>query len=260
MTQTKTENNTLNSINKQASRVALVTGAARRIGAAIVRMLHGAGFDVVIHCHLSVDEAHALARELNAIRTDSACVCVADLVSHAAAVALVADAVRWKGGLDLLVNNASIFIKTPLPGNHDAAWDAMWRIHVKAPLWLSAAAYPALAQRQGAITNLTDIHAEKPLKDYGLYCQTKAALKLQTEMLAREYAPYVRVNAVAPGAIAWPEQDNALTRTQQAAIIAKTPLKRHGEPKWVAHAVLFLAENAFITGQTLRVDGGRSVV
>ena len=241
------------------ARVALVTGAARRIGAVIAEQLHRAGFNVVIHCHRSTREARALAQVLNETRSDSARVLVGDLTQQSTAVDLVAQAIDWQGRLDLLVNNASVFIRTPLPGLHEEAWDTMWLTQVKAPFWLSNAAYSALAKQEGSIINITDIHAERPLKDYGLYCQTKAALKMQTEVLAGEYAPRVRVNAVAPGAIAWPEHENALNVKQQAAILAKTPLKRHGDPRWVAHAVLLLVENAFITGQTVRVDGGRGI-
>jgi pteridine reductase len=243
----------------QDVRVALVTGAARRIGAVIVERLHKAGFNVVIHCHQSKQEADELSKKLNQIRSDSACVLIADLSSKNKACALIKQTMDWQGRLDALVNNASCFIKTPVGDMDDAVWDMLWLTNVNAPLWLSEAARTYLAKHEGCIVNITDIHAEKPLSDYAVYSQSKAALKMQTEALAREYAPEIRVNAVAPGAIAWPEGDNALSLDLQKQIISKTLLKKHGEPKWIAEAVLSLVSNAFITGQTLRVDGGRSV-
>jgi|TARA_R110002126_G_scaffold110918_2_gene248482 pteridine reductase len=243
----------------QDVRVALVTGAARRIGAAIAERLHQAGFNVVIHCHDSTQEADALAIKLNLLRANSACVLVADLSLKNQALALIKQAIDWQGRLDVLVNNASCFIKTSVGDVDEVVCDKLWITNVKAPLWLSEASYASLAKHQGSIINITDIHAEKPLSEYAVYSQTKAALKMQTEALAREYAPNIRVNAVAPGAIAWPEGENALSPDMQANIISKTLLKKHGEPKWIAEAVLSLVLNEFITGQTLRVDGGRSL-
>ncbi|MDF1683910.1 MAG: pteridine reductase [Legionellaceae bacterium] len=254
----------MNRDKTQDVRVALVTGAARRIGAVIAERLHQAGFNVVIHCHDSKQEAEALSNQLNQIRPHSACVLSADVSLKNQAVALIKQAVDWQGRLDILVNNASCFIKTPvrnidLDGVDNAVCDKLWVTNVNAPLWLSEAAHASLAKHHGSIINITDIHAEKPLSDYLVYSQTKAALKMQTEALAREYAPNIRVNAVAPGAIAWPEGENALSPEVQANIISKTLLKKHGEPKWIAEAVLSLISNEFITGQTLRVDGGRSL-
>jgi pteridine reductase len=246
----------------QDVRVALVTGAARRIGAAIVERLHQAGFNVVIHCHQSKQDAEALSRKLNHIRSNSACVLVADLSLKNNACALIKQAIAWQGRLNILVNNASCFIKTPvgsIDGIDEVICDKLWITNVKAPFWLSEAAYACLAKHEGSIINITDIHAEKSLSDYAVYSQTKAALKMQTEALAREYAPKIRVNAVAPGAIMWPEGDNALNLDVQEKIISKTLLKKHGEPKWIAEAVLSLVLNEFMTGQTLRVDGGRSL-
>lgn len=252
----------MNRDKKQAVRVALVTGAARRIGAAIVERLHQAGFNVVIHCYQSIQDADALAKKLNHLRSNSACVLVADLSLKSHACALIQHVIAWQGRLDILVNNASCFIKTPVgsvDGVDEAAWDTLWVTNVKSPYWLSEAARACLAKDGGCIVNITDIHAEKPLSDYAVYSQTKAALKMQTEALAREYAPNIRVNAVAPGAIAWPEGENALSPEAQEKIISKTLLKKHGEPKWIAEAVLSFVLNEFITGQTLRVDGGRSL-
>lgn len=247
----------MNQANKQAVKVALVTGAARRIGAAIVKELHQANFKVIIHCHHSLEEAKRLAETLNQQRRDSAHVLQNDLAKINAAKELIALASAWAGRLDLLVNNASMFKRSAVFNEED--WDALFTINVKAPYLLSLAALPHLTTHEGAIVNLTDIHADKPLKGYSLYCQSKAAFAMQTKALAKEFAPRVRVNAVAPGAIAWPEEDNALSCEVQKEIIAKTPLKRHGEPSFIAEAVLALALNPFITGQTLKVDGGRSL-
>lgn len=249
----------MNQANKQAAKVALVTGAARRIGAAIVKHLHQAGFKVLIHCHHSLAEAQALAKTLNQRCPDSAHVLQKDLAAPNAAQELIVATLSWAGRLDLLVNNASIFKRSDITTFNETTWNALFNLNVKLPYLLSLAAYPYLAKHQGVIINLTDIHADKPLKEYAEYCQSKAALAMQTKALAREFAPKVRVNAVAPGAIAWPEQDNTLSTQLQEQIIAKTPLKRHGEPTFIAQAVLALAENSFITGQILKVDGGRSL-
>ncbi|MDF1645676.1 MAG: pteridine reductase [Legionellaceae bacterium] len=251
----------MNPEKTQEKGVALVTGAARRIGAVIAKSLHEVGYDVVIHCRQSRHEADVLAKHLNAKRADSACVRMADLCMQSEAEALVKAAYAWKKRLDLLVNNASQFIKTPIQGFDERISDILWGIHVKAPFWLSQAAYPFLTQSgDGNIVNITDIHAEKPRRDYAVYTQTKAALNMQSMSLAYEYAPNVRVNVVAPGPILLPEGENALSAEMQAAEIAShIPLKRWGEPKWVAEAVLAFASNSYITGQMMRVDGGRSL-
>ena len=253
----KKEEHTLTHTNKQAARVALVTGAAKRIGRAIAEHLHQSGFRVVIHCHHSQNEAQELAASLNQQRHDSALVVNADLTIKLSAIELISQTIHWAGHLDLLINNAAIFISTPSGTLDDAHWNVLFNTNVLAPFWLSHQAYPYLAKHHGSIINITDIHAEKPLKGYSVYCQSKAALDMQTKTLAREFAPAVRVNAVAPGAIAWPEQDNALSDLQRENIIARTPLKQHGEPTYIAQAVLALVENPFITGHTLNVDGGR---
>ena len=244
----------------QVRGVALITGAARRIGAAIANDLHDNGYDVVIHCHQSQGDADVLMQALNAKRAQSACVCMADLTQTSEAEQLVRAAYAWKKQLDVLVNNASCFIKTDVSRMDDAAWDRLWALNVKAPFGLALAAYDYLKQSEhGNIINITDVHAEKPLRDYAVYVQTKAALKMQTEALACEFAPGVRVNAVAPGAIILPEGDNALSAETQAQMLLNMPLKRWGEPIWVAKAVSSLVCNPYITGQTLRVDGGRSL-
>ncbi len=243
----------MNQTNKQDAPVAFISGAAKRIGAVIAEHLHDAGFRIMIHCHRSIELAKKMAQSMNQRRPNSANFVTSNLYDTTKIDHLITKTVDWAGRLDLLVNNASIF-------SRDAEkWDELFTIHVKAPYLLSTAAFPYLYQTQGSIINITDIHAEQPLKDYSVYCQSKAALLMQTKSLAREYAPNVRVNAVAPGSIIWPEEDNQLTEDQQQLIINKTPLKRHGNPTFIAQAVSALVDNPFITGQTLRVDGGRSL-
>lgn len=233
---------------------ALITGASRRIGAAIATYLHQSGFRVLIHCHQSFDSALALAHVLNEKRTNTARVLSVDLSVKESAVELIHDTIDWARRLDVLVNNASVFSR------HEADWDRMFVTNVKAPFWLSHAAYPYLVKTQGTIINITDTHAQTPLKGYAMYCQTKAALAMQTKALASEFAPDIRVNAVAPGAIAWPEGDNSLSQKQQQAILAQTALHCHGTPLFIAKAVFALVDNPFITGQTLPVDGGRYIL
>jgi pteridine reductase len=240
-------------MNPQAP-VALITGAARRIGAAIAQHLHAAGYRVVIHYLHSESAAASVTQKCNELQRDSALAIQGDLQTAETSTMLISTAHQWAGRLDLLVNNACVFSR------ESTDWDTLFAVNVKAPFLLSQAAYPYLKTTQGAIINITDIHAHKPLKHYSAYCQTQAALTMQTQSLAREFAPDVRVNAIAPGAIAWPEQGNALSETLQHEIIQKTPLKRHGQPKYVAKAVLALVQNSFITGQILAVDGGRSLI
>ncbi|BCA97025.1 pteridine reductase [Legionella antarctica] len=250
----------MNQANKQEAKVALVTGGARRIGAAIVKKLHESGYKVVIHCRRTLDDAHALAVQLNNLRVDSAFILPGELTEHEASQVMMTTIIDWAGRLDLLVNNAAVFMRTEDHSLNPKDWQTLFDTNVKAPYLLSLAAYPFLKAQQGAIVNITDIHAEKPLKGYSVYCQSKAALKMQTETLAREFAPEVRVNAVAPGATIWPEDANALNEAEKEKIIANTPLKTHGKPEYIAQAILALAQNPFITGQTLKVDGGRSLM
>ncbi|MBA3537519.1 MAG: pteridine reductase [Tatlockia sp.] len=249
----------MNQANKQAAKVALITGAARRIGAAIACQLHQAGFRVLIHCHHSLVEAQQLAETLNQQRLQSAQVLQQDLCAANASNLLIDATLAFGGRLDVLVNNASIFERTNFSRFNETNWDNLFAANVRAPFLLSLAARPHLAMQEGVIVNITDIHAEKPLKGYAEYCQSKAALVMQTKALAREFAPEIRVNAVAPGAIVWPEHANLVSKEEQAEIIAKTPLKRKGQPQYIAQAVVALVENTFITGQILKVDGGRSI-
>ena len=194
----------MNHDNTQARRVALVTGSSRRIGAAIVTQLHQSGFHVLIHCHTHLHEAQQLSSKLSQIATKRTLVVQCDLTQQASCTQLIEQAIDWAGQLDLLVNNASIFTPTNLASFNEKDWDDLFSIHVKVPFWLSTAANPHLQTTQGCIINMTDIHAEKPLKGYSVYSQSKAALAMQTKALAREFAPKVRVNSIAPGATLWP--------------------------------------------------------
>lgn len=241
-------------------RCALVTGGARRVGAAIVRRLHAAGARVVVHCHRSRAEAEALAAELNTQRAGSAVVAVADLLDTTAMPALVQQALGAFGRLDLLVNNASGFYATPLAAIDEAQWQDLIGSNLKAPLFLAQAAAPALREHGGAIVNIVDIHAERPLRDHLLYNVAKGGLAALTRALALELGPQVRVNGVSPGAIVWPEAGAWENTAEREAIIRRTILGRTGEPEDIAGAVLYLAGAPYITGQILAVDGGRSIV
>ncbi|HTX23490.1 MAG TPA: pteridine reductase [Steroidobacteraceae bacterium] len=238
-------------------KAALITGAARRIGAQLARTLHEAGANVIVHYRSSADEAAALARSLNAVRPRSAVTAQADLLETARIPRLVADAAAAFGRLDILVNNASSFFATPLGEIEERQWDDLVGTNLKAPLFLAQAAARDLGAARGLIVNLVDIHALRPLRHYPVYSIAKAGLVALTRSLARELAPEVRVNGVAPGPVMWPE---TLATELQQQIIAHTLLKRPGAPLDVARAVLFFAADApYVTGQILAVDGGRSL-
>jgi len=239
-------------------KVALVTGAARRVGAVIARRLHAAGADVVIHYRGSEGDAAKLEEELNALRPQSARRVKADLLAPIAPRALVDAALAHFKRLDILVNNASTFYPTAVGRIESTHWDELMGSNLRAPLFLAQEAAPHLAKQSGSIVNIVDIHAERPLKGYAVYSVAKAGLAALTRSLALELAPSVRVNAVAPGAIAWPE-DGQFEPAERARIVATTPLARIGEPESIAKAVHFLATAPFVTGQVLAVDGGRSV-
>lgn len=239
-------------------KVVLVTGAARRIGQAIARRLHGKGMRLAIHARSSVFEAQALVAEFNAFRKDSAICVTGDLCDPDANKALVEQTVNEFGRLDGLVNNASSFFATPIGTINLQHWNDLVGSNFMAPLFLSQAAAPKLREARGAIVNITDIHAERPLKGYPLYCAAKGALLTLTRSLAIELAPEVRVNAVAPGPILWPESE-AFGNVARDAIVAHTLLGREGSPEDIASAVeYFLFGANYVTGQVLNVDGGRT--
>jgi pteridine reductase len=238
--------------------VALVTGAARRVGATIARCLHAAGYDVALHCRRSRAELDALIGELENARPGSTLALQADLADAAQPPRLVDATIARFGRLDGLVNNASAFFPTPLGTITPGQWDELFAANARAPLFLAQAAAPHLAARHGAIVNLVDIYAEQPLAQHSVYTMAKAALAALTRALALDLAPEVRVNGVAPGAVLWPEAGKAAADRQR--LIARTPLQRAGTPEDVAGAVLWLLRDAtFVTGQIIRVDGGRSL-
>lgn len=241
-------------------KIVLVTGGAKRVGAAICRRLHAAGANVVIHYRSSLYEALALCAELNDLRANSAHCVQADLLDIAALKTLVEEAVKHFGHLDALVNNASSFYATPLALVNDAQWHDLLGTNLKAPLFLAQAAAEELCRRHGAIVNIADIHAERPMHGHLLYSAAKAGLVALTKSLAQEMAPQVRVNAVAPGVISWPEDEEWQDEERRRKIVAHTLLKREGQPDDIARTVQFLIADApYITGQVISVDGGRSI-
>jgi len=237
---------------------ALITGGARRIGAAIARRLHAAGASVLLHYRDSEADAARLEAELNALRPKSAAKVKAELLAPIAPRALVGAALDAFGRLDLLVNNASSFFPVALGAIEPSHWEELVGSNLRAPLFICQEAAPKLAHHKGAIVNIVDIHAERPLKGYPVYSIAKAGLAAMTRSLALELAPDVRVNGVAPGAIAWPE-DGQFDPAERERILATTPLKRAGSADDIAQAVHFLACASYVTGQIIAVDGGRSI-
>ncbi len=243
-----------------SGKTVLVTGGARRVGAAICRRLHAAGANVVINHHHSVQDAQVLLRELNALRADSVALARADLLASGALPQLIKDTLTAFGRLDVLVNNASSFYATPVGDIDERAWDDLIGTNLKAPLFLSQAAAPALRKTQGCIVNIIDIHAELPMKNHLVYTTAKGGLLALTRSLARELGPQVRVNGVSPGTIIWPEGPAWQNDIERQRIVNQTVLKRTGEPDDIAKAVEFLATAPYVTGQVIAVDGGRSIV
>lgn len=237
--------------------IVLITGSARRIGAHIAHYLHQQDIDIIVHCNRSHQQGLDLVSELNHKRSQSAWLVEQNLIEDQAAESILNQVQSQGLSLSYLINNASIFIKNEESLAGIESWEQQFHINVKIPYALSLAFRPMLKANTGAIINITDIHSLSPLKQYTIYCQSKAALLMQTKALAKQFAPEIRVNAIAPGAIAWPEDDNVLTTEQQQAIINKTLLKKHGHPDFIAQAVYSLISNPFITGQHLCVDGGR---
>lgn len=238
-------------------KVVLITGAAKRVGAAIARHLHAAGATVVIHYHRSAEPAQALAADLNAARPMSAATLGGDLLDVKVLPALVEATMARFERLDVLVNNASTFYPTRMGEITPAHWEDLMGTNLRAPLFLSQAAAPYLAEREGLILNIVDIHGQRPLRHHPVYSAAKAGLIMLTQSLARELAPRVRVNGIAPGPVEFPE--HGLTDEMKQSIVERTLLKRHGSPQDIAAAALFFAAHApFVTGQILAVDGGRS--
>ncbi len=244
---------------KLQGKTVLITGGAKRVGAEIARTLHGAGANVVVHYHRSIDAANTLTAELNAARAASASAIAADLLDTARLHSIVDAVTQRFGHLDVLINNASTFYPTPVGEITTALWDDLIGSNLKAPLFLTQAATMALRLTKGLVLNIVDIHGMRPLRRYPVYSVAKAGLIMLTHSLARELGPHIRVNGIAPGPVMWPA-DGGADKALQEKIIDRTALKRSGAPQDIARAALFFCADApFVTGQILAVDGGRSI-
>jgi pteridine reductase len=242
------------------TKVVLVTGAAKRIGARITRTFHQAGYNIILHYNRSTDEAHELQEKLNSERPDSVTLLKLDLVNYSKWNDLADQCMDTWGRLDVLVNNASTFYPTVIGAASDSEWNDLIGSNLKAPFFLSQTLAPCLKEFAGNIVNICDIHGDRPLKNYSIYSMAKAGLAMMTRSLAKELAPEVRVNGIAPGAILWPDQQAEVSEGLKATIIRQIPLKRQGAPEDVANTALFLARDApYVNGQILSVDGGRSL-
>ncbi|MBS0213594.1 MAG: pteridine reductase [Proteobacteria bacterium] len=238
--------------------VALITGASRRIGAAIARRLHAAGYDLALHHRRDDDRMDALLAELESRRAGSTLELRAELADLDALPLMIADTVMRFSRIDVLVNNASAFFPTPIGHATAEQWDALFAANARAPFFLSQAAAPHLRATGGSIVNLVDVYAQRPLRDHPIYCMAKAALVMLTRALAKDLGPQVRVNAIAPGVVLWPE--SGVDDERQHKLLDSTALKRAGDPQDVADAALYLVRDArYTTGEVLRVDGGRSL-
>lgn len=240
--------------------VALITGAARRIGAHTARVLHANGYHVIVHFRTSAEEAETLVAELNRNREGSA-IALQSTLNHQAAIEQLAEKSRAQWGrVDALINNASSFYPTPIGEATEAQWDDLLSSNLKAPFFLTQALAEELRKRKGVVINIADIHGKRPLKNHSIYCAAKAGNIMLTQSLARELAPDIRVNGIAPGAILWPEHDAELDAETQQSIIDRVPLERSGQPEDIAETILFfLIKAPYITGQIIAVDGGRSI-
>ena len=241
-------------------KVVLITGGARRVGAATCRMLHASGANLMLHYRSSASEARALQAELNAVRPDSVALVQADLLNMSLLPSMVNETVNRFGRLDVLINNASSFHPTPIGEITEQSWEDLMGTNLKSPLFLSQAAAPHLKRSHGCIVNIVDIHADRPMRNYAVYSAAKGGLLALTRALASELGPEVRVNGVSPGPILWPEDERWSDDLARQRIIHTTLLKRVGEPEDIARTVRFLIEDApYVTGQVIAVDGGRSI-
>lgn len=240
--------------------VALITGSARRIGAEIARLFHNNGFDVALHYNSSSHEALALETELNETRPNSAKTFQAQLTDINAVKKMGQEVLSWKNQLDVLINNASSFYPTPLEEANEEHWDNLMGSNLKAPYFLCQTVALALQKSRGSIVTITDIYARNPLKGYSIYCIAKAGNAMLTKSLAKELAPNVRANGIAPGVILWPNTDDQMSEATKQQVIDKVPLKRTGSPEDIANTAYFLATSAsYMTGQIIAVDGGSSL-
>jgi len=246
-----------NNSESNSNKVALITGAAHRIGATTARLLHQNGMNIVLHYRGSREQAQAVQKELNDKRENSVILIQADLHITNGLPALIEESVKAWGRLDVLINNASSFYPSPIEKATEEQWDDLIGSNLKAPFFLAQAAAPYLKKHNGCIINIVDIHAERPLKTYPIYSMAKAGLAMMTKSLACELGPDIRVNGVAPGAILWPEN---LDEVAKQRIVSRTFLKRQGEPKDISKTILYLIKDAdYVTGQIIAVDGGRSL-
>ena len=242
----------------QSEPVALITGGARRIGAVIARSLHAAGYRILLHYRSSAGEASNLVTEFNQSRPSSAIAVAADLLDSSQIPPLIDQCIDAFGRLDVLVNNASTFYPTPIELIEEEFWNDLIGSNLKAPAFMVKSAAKHLRKSSGCIINIVDIYARRPLSNHPVYCAAKAGLEMLTKSLAQDLAPEIRVNAVAPGAILWPEAGNQ--EIEQNELLRRVPLARMGDPEDIAKTVVFLADYApYITGQTIAVDGGRSI-
>ncbi|WJG07972.1 pteridine reductase [Aliiglaciecola sp. LCG003] len=239
------------------NKVVFITGSAKRIGAYTAQYLHNCGYNIVLHCHRSQDAGLNLMASLNKLRSDSAKLVQGDLTDPSVVAEIAKAAIDAFGRLDVLVNNASSFYSTPVGTIEESDWQALIGSNAQAPLFLTQACEKQLEKNQGVVINMADIHAQKPLKGHTVYCMAKAALVSMTQSLAQELAPTIRVNAVAPGAILWPEKE--LSDKDKENMLKHIPLGRLGQEHDIAQAIKFLIDASYITGQVLAVDGGRSI-
>ena len=247
-------------VTKHINKVVLITGGAKRVGAAICRSLHADGFNLMIHYKSSIEEARSLQAELSLQRPNSVAIIQGDLLNIASLPKLISETIHHFGRLDVLINNASTYYPTEIGEIDEAKWQDLVGSNLKAPLFLSQSAAPELRKNHGCIVNITDMHVERPKKGYIVYSVAKAGLVTLTKSLAHELSPEVRVNAVAPGPVQWPENNPQFDELYRQRVINQTLLKRVGEAEDVAKAVKFLVTDApFITGHVLAVDGGRSL-
>ena len=240
-------------------KIVLVTGGAKRVGKVIVESLHAEGWNIIVHYNSAEQEARQLVNFLNEIRSNSAAALGADLTDFVALKSFSEKALKIFGRLDALINNASTFYPTPILNATEEQWNDLFATNTKAPFFLTKYLLPALLEAQGNVINIIDVHSERPLLDYSIYCMAKAALSMLTKSLALELAPNVRVNGVAPGLVLWAEK-NPKTPAEREKILSKIPLKKSGAPLDIARTISFLLNHPFITGEIIKVDGGRSIV
>lgn len=239
-------------------KVALITGAAKRVGACIAKQLHAEGIRVIVHYRGSASSAEQLVGTLNGMRENSASLLCADLNDLSSIATIAQEACAIWGHVDILVNNASSFFPTPFGEVNLETWNDLFNSNVRAPFFLSQALLPSLKLNQGCIVNMVDVHADRPMKDHAVYCMAKAALVSMTKALAKDLAPEVRVNGIAPGMVLWPDE-TPLDPQAEKYLLNRIPLKRFGSPQNIAEAVSFIVKQNYMTGHILNIDGGRTL-